>query len=84
MARLKEADIRRIIRDEYEREKAIQAVSDEAVKVSARMHEVIPPPTFVDPWTRVRVIDGTDPGCALYTQKVIDTYWKVVEEELNE
>lgn len=81
--RLTEEDIRRIFREEAEREKRKSKVSEEAKATLKRLNEKRALGTNVGglatPGTKVCEVDWGD-----FVQRVIDTYWEVVEEDLNE
>lgn len=83
MARLKEADIRRIIREESERGKRDSEVTEEAHKTLRRLNSKRALGTktggLASSDTAVRDIHWEH-----FVQQVIDTYWEVVEEEMNE
>lgn len=77
--RLTEDDIRRIFREEADlqrmHEKAMSSVTGEAREVSQRLKSLKP---HFDPRTT-----GLNFDWAYMVQQVIDTYWEVVEEDLN-
>lgn len=79
---LTEDDIRRIFREEAERDKRIEETSHEAKSVVKRI-KYSDFPTGTGGWatssTRLEDVSWTP-----FIQKVIDTYWEVVEEECNE
>lgn len=80
--RLTEEDIRRIFREEAERERRIEETSREAKEVHKRL-KFEHFPTATGGWacstTQLRDVSWTP-----FIQKIIDTYWEVVEEDLNE
>lgn len=82
--RVTEADIRRIFREEAEREKALNAVSSEAQNTYDRMVRSGALVTLTDGYTGEVSVVWPSKDCTPFIQKVIDTYWEVVEEECNE
>lgn len=82
--RLTEEDIRRIFREEAERKKALEAVSAEAAQTFDRMVENGSLITYTDSYTGSTSGVWPTSDWTPFIQKVIDTYWEVVEEDLNE
>lgn len=79
---LTEVDIRRIFREEAERERRIEETSPEAKAVVRRV-KFGDFPTVTGGWatSKTRL---EDVSWSPFIQKVIDTYWEVVEEDLND
>ena len=82
--RLTENDIRRIFREEVEREKTLKEVSPEAGRTYNRMVKNGSLLTVTDPYTGRNSVVWPTTDWTPFIKKVIDTYWEVVEEDLND
>lgn len=81
--RLTEDDIRRIFREEAERKQAMESVSPEARKTFDRMVASASLVRVTDTYTGRTSFAWPTSDWTPFIQKVIDTYWEVVEEDLN-
>src|SRR5690606_17959812 len=83
--RLTEEDIRRIFREEAEREKRaaekLAALDDDVRKTWERLRET---PIKIKESAGLSRPYASDIDWPATVQEIVDTYWKVVEEECNE
>lgn len=81
--RLTEADIRRIFREESEWKQKHSEISEETRKVIERFMKLGLPYRPEREHSRFTPL-VSEVDWAIVVQQVIDTYWEVVEEDLNE
>lgn len=81
MARLKAEDVQQIVRNELDRQERLSKISDEAKRTYERfktLQVATKSGAMASPYTMVSEVEWP-----LVVQQVIDTYWEVVEEDLN-